>query len=44
MFIKPNSEAFPYVMQYLFNILNPSHFKKNFLWPLSDKKMEAEFR
>ncbi|XP_037905365.1 augmin complex subunit dgt6-like isoform X3 [Hermetia illucens] len=43
MFLRPNTKAFPYVMHYLFNILDPIEFKKRFYWPL-DRTSENAFR
>lgn len=44
MFLKPNQVAFVHVMHYLFRLLDPAEFKRRFFWPITDKKLEANFR
>lgn len=44
MFIKSNAKAFPPVMHFIFNCLDPSEFNKRFRWPILDKTGESNFR
>lgn len=44
MFLKPNTEAFIHVTQFLFTLLDNKEFQKKFYWPIHDKRAESAYR
>lgn len=44
MFLKSNTKAFIHITHFLFNIIDPKHFKSKFYWPICEKKAENAYR